>query len=1214
MAKDLKDFYITPPDGIRRKVKGFTLTDPQHPSGVVWHDTWKVNLNIGNYVTKIKYSTDNTNWIETESNVEVEIDWEDILYVKAVTYEDDTNNYVYTDHNMDSQFNNEYDGETITVYRDRAIRYYTTTVNAGNYISTLKAKAGSSGTWTAANSRVTVTHTYNQTIYWELVSYNTSDVRYIYSGDTSGSFNGAKGTTETINRIRTLRSYTLTFLVTNGSYGTYSITRTPSSSYHAPAAETWSNVANNTTRTIYYGDKLTTSHSQNADSAISWGSWGTVVAPTVTSNGSATSGNITVTNKDSESCTLYYQTANSGYSGTSLGLTATNASQTQTGLTFGADYYCYATKTVGRSGSHYTYSDTSTYSGTNAVSDNVSATFTFGRSSVADSETKTGYSDLIKHTIGNQTTYTITFTRKRQPSSAAQTLGNTVNDSSIGVASVTVPYGGDYSETFSKTNYVSQTKSGTNITADVTVVVNLLPDTVAITQTDISNASESLNFSWAYKDNSYVITQTVTPNTGYDYTANNVRYYNGKSYTRTITSPAATSFGDLTMNKFTYTVSGNGAVNGTTSWTGDKQIGDNVTWTITADDYYAAPSPATGTKTISSTNFTLNEANKTAVYKGSSLGTCTAYKYSIQSYSITGGTVYWSTSQITTSGGSTTLSDVSYNTTVYWRIAASTGYDKPSTYYGSMTLNDTNFTISSKTSSGTATYKGSDIADCSRKSFTITFTDGTYGSWSKASITAYYGDTISRSSNTINIYKWDASTTKRDSSTYTLPSDTAQYSYSTSYPTLTTPITSDQTIKPTDSRSDIPYPVSITAGTGIKSVFLSTNSSATSGSSSGTSYDYGTTVYAFAKLDEGYNSKSGWTKVSGTADSENAIYRVDSVTVDGTEDFGTIAANIKTFTITVNKNAYTSDCYVKLNNTTKYSGGNATTFTASYWDTVTVGINKNKYKYDVRTSDVNASASATISGSENSGYNDPESTLNNKLWLNINNCTRNVELFMLSSSNGTSWADVGSLGTYSANQEIHYYRINQPNKYIKFRKHMLVKGTKYYYKFTSSWDGTTSGSVDGKGNSDFTVKSAATISWGRTSYTEADQTESLYGPVNSDSNVCVTGKKLTATWSDLSHDVLTANFDVTNTNTRINGNGISAKVILSNYQKVYPESLATSFREVSVPYGTTKTVVIGRNSIKGSAIARWYFILASESDLDSQSARKTYLVDRGNWS
>ena len=53
------------------------------------------------------------------------------------------------------------------------------------------------------------------------------------------------------------------------------------------------------------------------------------------------------------------------------------------------------------------------------------------------------------------------------------------------------------------------------------------------------------------------------------------------------------------------------------------------------------------------------------------------------------------------------------------------------------------------------------------------------------------------------------------------------------------------------------YAVTISAGTGIKSVFLSTDQNALSGSPSGTKFKKGTKVYAFAALNTaGYSAPS----------------------------------------------------------------------------------------------------------------------------------------------------------------------------------------------------------------------------------------------------------------------------------------------------------------------------------------------------------------------
>ena len=97
-------------------------------------------------------------------------------------------------------------------------------------------------------------------------------------------------------------------------------------------------------------------------------------------------------------------------------------------------------------------------------------------------------------------------------------------------------------------------------------------------------------------------------------------------------------------------------------------------------------------------------------------------------------------------------------------------------------------------------------------------------------------------------------------------------------------------------------PVNITAGTGIKSAYLSTNENATSGSESGTGFEDGT-VYGFVTLKEGYNADSNWTRISPTGDVEDAIYRVGSVMVDmesaaESYNIGTFNATPKTMTLT----------------------------------------------------------------------------------------------------------------------------------------------------------------------------------------------------------------------------------------------------------------------------------------------------------------------------
>lgn len=97
------------------------------------------------------------------------------------------------------------------------------------------------------------------------------------------------------------------------------------------------------------------------------------------------------------------------------------------------------------------------------------------------------------------------------------------------------------------------------------------------------------------------------------------------------------------------------------------------------------------------------------------------------------------------------------------------------------------------------------------------------------------------------------------------------------------------------------YGVTISAGTGISSVYLSSSSTATSGSDSGTKFAMDSTVYGFAVLKAGYKAKDGWSLVDGTPDTSGAKYRIGSGTVTTSGyAFGSIAATAQTYTITVN--------------------------------------------------------------------------------------------------------------------------------------------------------------------------------------------------------------------------------------------------------------------------------------------------------------------------
>lgn len=85
------------------------------------------------------------------------------------------------------------------------------------------------------------------------------------------------------------------------------------------------------------------------------------------------------------------------------------------------------------------------------------------------------------------------------------------------------------------------------------------------------------------------------------------------------------------------------------------------------------------------------------------------------------------------------------------------------------------------------------------------------------------------------------------------------------------------------------YPATVSQGFGYNSVFLSTDPDATSGSPSGTSFPYGTTVYSFGILNVHASAPLG-TLVSGTKNTPGAIYRISSKVISsGTNNFGTVA-------------------------------------------------------------------------------------------------------------------------------------------------------------------------------------------------------------------------------------------------------------------------------------------------------------------------------------
>lgn len=157
--------------------------------------------------------------------------------------------------------------------------------------------------------------------------------------------------------------------------------------------------------------------------------------------------------------------------------------------------------------------------------------------------------------------------------------------------------------------------------------------------------------------------------------------------------------------------------------------------------------------------------------------------------------------------------------------------------------------------------------------------------------------------------------------------------------------------------------VTISAGTGVSSVYLSSSSTATSGSDSGSEFDSGSTVYGFAKLAAGYNAPSTWTLVSGTKNSEGAIYNVGSVSA-GSANFGTVSATIKTMTVARNGNGGASGTAVTLTygQSATVAALSRTGYTFKGWNTKADGSGTS-YSTSLTSAQVNAlilSGSSTL--------------------------------------------------------------------------------------------------------------------------------------------------------------------------------------------------------------------------------------------------------------
>ena len=302
--------------------------------------------------------------------------------------------------------------------------------------------------------------------------------------------------------------------------------------------------------------------------------------------------------------------------------------------------------------------------------------------------------------------------------------------------------------------------------------------------------------------------------------------------------------------------------------------GSTVRWTntvsasgTTAEYSYSTPTISNGSYASVSGNCTITATNSRTkrtypVYFAAGTGTSG---------------MYTSTDVYATSGQGSGYA-FEYGSTVYLLFSKSTGYDAPS---GAQYLSANDKYYYSATITGNYNFG---TINCSLSAYTISFSGPTYGSWEAASKTAYYGDKIVTSGQTVICYVGQGST-ERWRNTAVKSDDTPQYSYTP--PTVSNgnfTVYNNQTITATNSRDTRSYLVWFTAGTGIRNALLYHDLYATSGSGSGTAFNYGSTAYLQFTVNSGYTPPDG-ASFNGY---NNHYYLTHQVTAN--YNFGTINA------------------------------------------------------------------------------------------------------------------------------------------------------------------------------------------------------------------------------------------------------------------------------------------------------------------------------------
>lgn len=645
--------------------------------------------------------------------------------------------------------------------------------------------------------------------------------------------------------------------------------------------------------TLYYGDTLTAAATA-ADTTTSYTEWvpAAIADPTFTNK---TDTSVQVNNPNAFAVTLYYKLSTAS-SYTSVAIAA-SSSTTLSGLTAGSEYEFYFTASKSRTKTVTTYSVTKSWASL-TVDSNESITFTGAASPVESTESGTLTSNTASYTMP----YKITLTKNANVASISLTY------TKVGASSRTTvrTAGTYYAEALSYFNWSATAATGY-------VLDHSSGQSWIVNECTIAPIASRQTF-------------TITFALG------------GSNYGSWSTASIAVEYGD--------TISRSGNTVTIKKWddaSANRGISTFTNGSTTGYDYSVSyndiTSPITADQTVTATTSrTRKTFTITFALGGSNYGS-------------------WSKSSITAQYGDT-ISRSGNTVTVYKWDDTSTARDSSTFTNGSATEYTYSVSYNTPTSPITAAQTITATTSRSRKTFTITFALGgsNYGSWSKSSITAQYGDTISRSGNVVTIYKWDATSTARDSSTFANGSATG-YTYSVSYNTPTSPITAAQTMTATTSRTANDYNITITKNTGISTIYYKVNgaSSWTSTTASTTvSAKYASTVYWYAKAATEYNGNN-----VGSSSSPNSFTMSTSGTIAPT-------ATRKSFTITIGLTRGTGDSTSTWDSTTS--------ITAYYGDYIQRSGNVvTIYQWDATTT-ARATRTLTLDAAYNASYTNAPTT------------------------------------------------------------------------------------------------------------------------------------------------------------------------------------------------------------------------------------------------